>query len=74
MEHRPHIIERAYQIAAECGSLDQVRHRLIREGYLHVEAHLQGPQIKRDLTSRLHPELRALAKDKSLNGRKPATD
>lgn len=53
------IIERAYQIATESGSLDEVRHRLTREGYFNVEAHLSGPQIKRELTGRLNPELRA---------------
>jgi hypothetical protein len=38
--------------------LDEVRHRLTREGYFNVEAHLSGPQIKRELTGRLNPELR----------------
>ena len=52
------VIERAFQIATEFGSLDEVRHRLVREGYFNVEAHLSGPQIKRELTGRLNPELR----------------
>jgi hypothetical protein len=52
------IIERAYQIAPESGSVDEVRRRLVREGYSSVDAHLSGPQIKRDLTVRLNPELR----------------
>jgi hypothetical protein len=52
------IIERAFQIATESGSLDEVRQRLMREGYASVDAHLSGPQIKRDLAARLNPELR----------------
>ena len=53
------IIERAFQIATESGSLDEIRHRLVREGYFNVEAHLSGRQIKRELTGRLNPEMRA---------------
>jgi len=57
--HRPGTIERAFEIAAESGSLDEVKKRLTREGYSSVDAHLTGPQIKRELTARLNPELRA---------------
>jgi hypothetical protein len=56
--HRPGTIERAFEIAPESGSLDEVKKRLSREGYANVEAHLTGPQIKRELTARLNPELR----------------
>ena len=44
------VIERAFQVAEESESLDEVRKRLIREGYASVEAHLSGPQIKRELS------------------------
>jgi hypothetical protein len=43
------IIERAYQLAIECCSVDEVRHKLQREGYFNVEAHLRGPQIRGEL-------------------------
>lgn len=43
------IIERAYQLAGECGTVDEVRKRLRREGYFDVEAHLRGPQIRGEL-------------------------
>ena len=45
--------ERAFEIAAECGSVVEVERRLIREGYVHVKAHLAGRQIRAELASRL---------------------
>jgi hypothetical protein len=53
------IIERAFQVAPECGSVSEVRQILVREGYFNVEAHLTGRQIQRDIQSRLDPERRA---------------
>ena len=44
------VIERAFQVAEQSESLDEIRRRLIREGYASVEAHLSGPQIKRELS------------------------
>ena len=49
------IIERAFQIAPECESIDQVRRRLIREGYMNVEPHLAGKHIRTQLYDRLDP-------------------
>ena len=49
-------IERAFQIASDSASLDEVKKRLSREGYASVEAHLSGPQIRRELTARLRSE------------------
>ena len=43
------IIERAFQLAPECGSIDELKRRLMREGYLQVNAHLSGRQIRRDI-------------------------
>lgn len=51
------IIERAFELAAECGSIDEVKQKLKREGYLQVEAHLSGRQIRSELMRRLSPEL-----------------
>ena len=47
------IIERAFALAAECRSVDEVRQRLKREGYLQVDAHLSGRQIRSEIVSRL---------------------
>jgi hypothetical protein len=51
--HGVNVIERAYQLAPECGTVDEVRHKLSREGYFQVEAHLRGPQIRGELVRRL---------------------
>lgn len=49
------VVERAFQLAPECASLDEVRQRLRREGYLLVQAHLEGKQIRDQLYERLDP-------------------
>ena len=51
------IIERAYQLAPESGSVEEVKRKLMREGYLNVHSHLSGHQIRHDLLKRLNPEL-----------------
>jgi hypothetical protein len=51
------IIERAFQIAGESASLDEVKQRLVREGYFSVEAHLQGRQIRRELADQLNRQV-----------------
>lgn len=43
-------IERAFQLARESTSLDEVKAKLRGEGYSNVDAHLTGKQIKSDLT------------------------
>jgi hypothetical protein len=58
--HGVGVIERAFQVAADCGSIAEVRRRLSREGYLQVEAHTGGRQIKHEIRMRLDPQLRAL--------------
>jgi hypothetical protein len=52
------IIERAYQLAIECGSVDELQRTLRTEGYFQVEAHLRGPQIRGELARRLKQERR----------------
>ena len=47
--HHPNIIERAYELARESESLDEIRKQLSEEGYTQVDAHLQGPKIRSDL-------------------------
>ena len=52
MEH-VNIIERAFQLAAESVSVDEVKRKLRREGYFNVEAHLSGRQIRSEIMQRL---------------------
>jgi hypothetical protein len=35
-------VERAFQLASECRSLEEVRHKLVREGHSNIDAHLRG--------------------------------
>lgn len=53
----PDVVKRAFDIAWECGSLIELKRRLIREGYFQVNAHLSGWMIKRDLSRRLNRRL-----------------
>lgn len=47
--NQPNIIERAYELARQGDSLDQIKKQLSIEGYMQVDAHLQGPKIRSDL-------------------------
>jgi len=46
------IIERAFQLAPEYTSIDDIRKVLRQEGYSNVDAHLSGASIKADLKKR----------------------
>jgi hypothetical protein len=52
------IIERAFQLASECGSVAELRQRLRREGYYSVDQHLGGPSIRKQLGGLLDPVLK----------------
>lgn len=52
------IIERAFEIAPEYGSIADVKRKLIDEGYTQVNAHLSGRQIRADIIGRLNPQLK----------------
>jgi tRNA G26 N,N-dimethylase Trm1 len=43
------IIERAFQLARDSSSIEEIRKVLRREGYSNVDAHLGGASIKADL-------------------------
>ena len=47
------VIQRAFELSDEGHELEEIRTRLKREGYLQVDAHLNGPKIKSDLRKRL---------------------
>ena len=49
------IIERAFQLAGESASVEEVKKKLMHEGYLNVHAHLGGRQIRHDILKRLDP-------------------
>lgn len=46
------IIERAFQLASDSHSIEEIRKTLRREGYSNVDAHLGGASIKADLKKR----------------------
>lgn len=48
----PNIIERAFQLARQSTSIEEIRKALRQEGYSNVDAHLGGPSIKADLKKR----------------------
>ena len=47
--HTQNIIERAFQLAREATTIDEIRKALRQEGYSNVDAHLAGASIKADL-------------------------
>lgn len=49
MSGEPGIIERAFQLARQLASVEEIRSRLRKEGYSHVDAHLMGRKIRGDL-------------------------
>ncbi|HEU5482174.1 MAG TPA: hypothetical protein VFU80_03645 [Sphingomicrobium sp.] len=50
---REEIIKRAFEMAPECGSIGELKRRLIHEGYLQVNTHLSAWQVRREILSRL---------------------
>lgn len=50
--YTPHIIERAFQLAPDFTSLDEIRKALRSEGYSNIDAHLAGASIRADLKKR----------------------
>jgi hypothetical protein len=52
------VLKRALAIAPECGSVADVKRRLVREGYFRVNAHLSGWLIRRKLLARLNKRIR----------------
>ncbi|WP_205479764.1 hypothetical protein [Sphingomonas arenae] len=52
MHQTANIIERAFQLASEAASVDEIRKQLRQEGYSNVDAHLAGASIRADLKKR----------------------
>jgi len=53
MDQTTNTIERAFQLAKECASIDEIRAKLKQEGFINVDAHLSGGQIRADLNKAL---------------------
>jgi hypothetical protein len=53
------LVERAFQLAQECGSLQQLERRLAREGYSNIASYLSGKQIRSNLRERFNRQLKA---------------
>ena len=48
--HTQHIVERAFQLAKEANTIEEIRAKLKQEGYSNVDGHLIGPLLRADLT------------------------
>lgn len=54
-------VERAYQLAPECRTLEELKARLVKEGCTNIEAHLQGSvakAVRKLLQSRSEPRVK----------------
>ncbi len=49
MEQGLSTVERAFQLAEHCVTVDEIRTKLKKEGYSNVDAHLTGGAIRSDL-------------------------
>jgi hypothetical protein len=57
------IIERAFELAGESGSVAEVKRKLSREGYFQADAYLSGKKIRSEIVERLNPHLIAYRKN-----------
>ncbi len=49
MEQGLSTVERAFQLAEQCASVEEIRAKLKKEGYSNVDAHLAGGAIRSGL-------------------------
>ena len=49
------LVARALQLAEECSCLEEIRTRLLAEGYFNVASRLRLKHVKRELVARLRP-------------------
>lgn len=52
---KPHIIERALELAAESASVEEVKRKLKAEGYTQIQEHLAGRLTRGQIVQRLMP-------------------
>ncbi|MEO6256885.1 MAG: hypothetical protein ABIO69_08765 [Sphingomicrobium sp.] len=57
------VVERAFDVAGQCSTIDEIRRLLRDEGFAQVDAHLGGRTIRRQLKALLRrdPDLPAAA-------------
>ena len=48
----PGTVERAYQLAPQCRTIDELRAKLVKEHCTNIEAHLQG-SLRKELSKLL---------------------
>lgn len=49
MDQPTNTIQRAFKLAEQFTTLDEIRAKLKREGHFHVDSHLAGRKIRDDL-------------------------
>ena len=52
------VIQRAFELAPACGSVEELKRKLVREGYFQVGAHLTGRVIRSQLAPLLNRDLK----------------
>lgn len=65
MQAATNVVERAFQVAGSCATLDEIRKTLRNEGFAQVDAHLAGRMIR--------GELQRLLGEKKTGGPTPAS-
>jgi hypothetical protein len=66
------VVERAFQVAGSCATIDEIRRMLRAEGFAQVDAHLGGRMIRRELKVLLREEPEA-RHEKEAGGSTPAS-
>lgn len=67
------VIERAFEVAPSCTTIEEIRRLLRQEGYAQVDAHLGGRTIRRQLRSMLRGETQSHVDPKQAQGSTPST-
>ena len=52
--NRPYIVERAFELASQCSSIEELARKLERENYSAVHGHLKGPTLRAQLSKKLN--------------------
>ena len=69
----PSVIERAFELAPACVSIEEIRRMLREEGYAQVDAHLGGRMIRTQLRALLRGDPGVPADKKEAGGSTPAS-
>ena len=69
----PSVIERAFELAASCTTIEEIRRLLREEGYAQVDAHLGGRMIRSQLRALLPGAPGTPSDKKEAGGSTPAS-